>query len=247
MDLSELVAAGVENANAGKTLTIEYDATVLGVNGYVNQAYDSTYELKENGEPKNTPPEVYGYSADIELTKYNSNKTELLGGAKFVITHKNNTLQFVYNTVDNAYELYQNNVEYSAEKYAFKDGNLVVSSTVETSSEKDTLGKLTVKGLEEGDYIFEETEAPEGYAINRDKLCVTIKDQSKDLKTVKYENMTEDQKRELHKTTEFFNSKLAKLPFTGGIGTTIFTVLGIILMSAAAALYFLTKKKDSVN
>ena len=247
MDLSKLVAADEKNENAGKTITIEYDATVLGVNGYVNQAYDSTYDLDEFGDPKKTPPEVYGYSADIELTKYNSDKSERLGGAKFVITHKNNTLQFVYNTVDKAYELFQKNMEYTADKYLFNEGKVVVSSTVETSSEKDTLGKLTVKGLEEGEYIFEETEAPDGYAINRDQLRVTIKDQSGDLKTVKYENMTEQQKSELHKTTEFLNSKLAKLPFTGGMGTTIFTVLGVAMMVAASALYFATKKKASVN
>ncbi len=38
---------------------------------------------------------------------------------------------------------------------------------------------MTVKGLDEGTYWFEETKAPEGYSINVDGASATIKE-SKD-------------------------------------------------------------------
>lgn len=39
------------------------------------------------------------------------------------------------------------------------------------------------------------------------------------------------------------NTKLSKLPSTGGIGTTIFTIGGCVIMIAAAGLFFATRKK----
>ena len=43
---------------------------------------------------------------------------------------------------------------------------------------------------------------------------------------------------------EFINPTLASLPSTGGIGTTIFTIGGCIIMIAAAALFFASRKKS---
>lgn len=40
------------------------------------------------------------------------------------------------------------------------------------------------------------------------------------------------------------NTKLAALPSTGGIGTTIFTIGGCVIMIAAAALFFATRRKN---
>ena len=41
------------------------------------------------------------------------------------------------------------------------------------------------------------------------------------------------------------DSKLSRLPFTGGSGTALFTIFGVILMSGAAGLYFVSKKSKS--
>ncbi len=44
--------------------------------------------------------------------------------------------------------------------------------------------------------------------------------------------------------TDIPNTKLASLPSTGGIGTTIFTIGGCAIMIAAAALFFATRRKN---
>ena len=46
-------------------------------------------------------------------------------------------------------------------------------------------------------------------------------------------------------THEIKNTKLASLPSTGGIGTTIFTVGGCAIMIIAAGLYFATRRKSA--
>ena len=43
--------------------------------------------------------------------------------------------------------------------------------------------------------------------------------------------------------TDIPNTKLASLPSTGGIGTTIFTIGGCAIMIIAAALFFATRRK----
>lgn len=89
-------------------------------------------------------------------------------------------------------------------------------------------GTLLIKGLDEGTYSFQETKAPEGYKLVTDLKSATIEDGH---------TVTVD-------AGEFVNTKLSSLPSTGGIGTTIFYVLGGILMAAAVVL-LITKKKMS--
>ena len=48
---------------------------------------------------------------------------------------------------------------------------------------------------------------------------------------------------ELTGEAEMADTKLASLPGTGGIGTTIFTIGGCAIMIAAAGLFFATRKK----
>jgi LPXTG-motif cell wall-anchored protein len=41
------------------------------------------------------------------------------------------------------------------------------------------------------------------------------------------------------------DTTLSALPATGGIGTTIFTVLGCLIMIAAAGMYFASRRKST--
>ena len=105
-------------------------------------------------------------------------------------------------------------------------------------------GNVQITGLDEGTYHFTETKAPEGYSINTAGVDVKIDDLSADL-TNNNAPLTDAQKAVLSQKASINDTKLSSLPFTGGMGTTIFTVLGVVLMSLAAVLYFATKKKSS--
>lgn len=119
--------------------------------------------------------------------------------------------------------------------------------------EENTDGDIVVRGLEEGTYKFKEIEAPAGYNIKADPVVVVI-GTAKDATTGKYTYGTDNCTFGGNAATpdtfageqavggNFVNTPGTELPSTGGIGTTIFYVLGSILMIGAAVL-LLAKKR----
>ncbi|CYU59616.1 cell wall surface anchor family protein [Streptococcus suis] len=94
-------------------------------------------------------------------------------------------------------------------------------------SSKD--GKFEVKGLKEGTYTLEETKAPEGYAL----LSTGIEFQ------VQRGSWTDQrEKLSIEDHTQIRNKKVT-IPQTGGIGTLVFTVVGLSTMVFA----FIAMKK----
>lgn len=93
-------------------------------------------------------------------------------------------------------------------------------------------GAANFVGLKDGTYYLEETEAPAGY--NRLKDPVTVK--------INGENATEANPSALTHTEGVANNTGTELPSTGGMGTTVFYVIGSILVLAAVVL-LVTKKR----
>lgn len=117
------------------------------------------------------------------------------------------------------------NLFYDEEIGAYRPA--LTDETPVTQIETDSNGRLAIVGLDEGYYHFEEVVAPDGYSINEDGETVQVVDGN--ATTVEF---------------DFANTKLASLPSTGGIGTTIFTIGGCAIMVTAAGLYFATRKKE---
>lgn len=88
-------------------------------------------------------------------------------------------------------------------------------------------GAVVIKGVDLDTYTLVETVAPAGYNLLKDTVSVVV---SKDNKLV----------------VDVPNNSGVELPSTGGIGTTIFYVLGAILVLAAGVI-LVTRKRMSMN
>ena len=112
-----------------------------------------------------------------------------------------------------------------------------------TTEKVDGKAKIHFEGLDAGTYELKETVAKEGYSINNTKYTVEIIPSYKDDGTL--DNTTIKIDGVANTNVEVQNTKLSSLPSTGGIGTTIFTIAGCLIMVTAAGLFFASRKKSN--
>ena len=101
-----------------------------------------------------------------------------------------------------------------------------------TSKTTDSTGAASFDGLANGTYYLEETAAPAGYNLLEEPVEVKVNG-----------GTTET---ELSVTAKVANNTGALLPSTGGMGTTIFYVLGSMMVLAAVVL-LVSKKRMSMK
>ena len=99
-------------------------------------------------------------------------------------------------------------------------------------------GKFTVYGLAAGNYKLEEITAPNGYNKLEAPVEFTIKDDgTTEVKNAEGNSVAAD-------SVDILNKTGALLPSTGGIGTTVFYAVGIILMAGAVFFVVRGRKND---
>ena len=91
-------------------------------------------------------------------------------------------------------------------------------------------GKASFCGLAYGSYYLVETKAPGGYNLLTEPVAVQIDGES--------HLVTEDK----DPTVRIINTKFV-LPETGGTGTALFTVVGLLIIGSAAILIFMNSRK----
>lgn len=145
-------------------------------------------------------------------------------------------------------------------------GTLFADASGATRFTTDSTGRLEIVGLDSDvDYYLVEVQAPQGYTINNTAVKVKINatyDNNGNLTgysvvigegsnsattnyNYNYQDGTTTVKPGTNNPYGFKNSTLSSLPSTGGIGTTIFTIGGCIIMIAAAGLFFASRRKEN--
>lgn len=123
------------------------------------------------------------------------------------------------------------------------------TETIEEIITNET-GKFVLTGLDSGTYYLEEVEAPDGYNKLTGPVTVIISatenETDKTMTSTIYKDSEVEDNKAADKVIKVENKTGSELPSTGGIGTTIFYVVGGLLMIGSVVL-LVTKKKMSVN
>ena len=232
-----------EKTDFGATIVVEYNATLnekaLTKDVETNEAYlEYTNDPSVDDKGTKTPgATVYVYDFDLTVDKFdgtnqtggNPDTSKKLKGAKFVLYRKV--------TTDGTEK-----VEYYYWNKTGKKVNWV--DNVDEASEviTDDKGAATFNGLAAGTYYLKETKAPDGYNTQEKDAQVEIK-ATYNSKTGKLADTSSGKtgNGQYIQVQSIANKAGAVLPSTGGIGTTIFYVLGSI-MALGAAVLLIAKK-----
>lgn len=240
-----------EDPKFGATIVVEYTATLndkaLNKDVETNKAHlEYTNNPSGNGTGIGKTPEVpvYVYDFDLTVDKFdgtnqtgqNPATTKKLKGAKFVLYRKVTT----DGTEKDEYYYWN-----KTDKKVDWVGNVGEASVVTT----DDNGAATFNGLAAGTYYLKETKAPDGYNTQKEDAKVEIKavyntdgTLKADADGCKLQHGAEG--KHYYQVESIANKAGAVLPSTGGIGTTIFYVLGSILALGAAVLLIAKKRMN---
>ncbi|MBE6772612.1 MAG: isopeptide-forming domain-containing fimbrial protein [Ruminococcaceae bacterium] len=192
---------------------------------------------------------VITYSAvlnkDAEIvTDTNDNTTWLSYGDKATVTaeSKTQTLTYYFNLKKTDVDGKQlEGAEFTLKDATDKEISFVAIdggyrvATAEDANTTTTIvaGNVVIKGLDADTYSLTETKAPAGYNLLDDSINVTVNAATTG-NTITFAPVNQ----------EVVNKTGGLLPETGGIGTTIFYVVGLVLVLGAAVL-LITKKRMS--
>ena len=207
-----------------------------------NKAYLEYSNNPHDNTTTNKTPEkvVYDWTFKMEINKIDGESNAPLSDAKFVLS-KNGNCSLGTIGDDGTPSITTDLINLIENS----DGSYTVAPAGHTGTYVMTAGNITIKGLDDAtEYYLYETKAPAGYNRLTDAVKFKI--------TADYDETGENCTSVTTKVNEdapqaglsitVKNNKGAALPSTGGIGTTLFYVIGGVLMAVAAVL-LVTKKR----
>ncbi|MDD6278217.1 MAG: SpaH/EbpB family LPXTG-anchored major pilin, partial [Oscillospiraceae bacterium] len=209
------------SANAGKQLIITYtaqlnrdDTTAVNVKETNTATFDYSYYPYVANSHKTQSDTANVTTFAIQIDKYQENDdTKKLEGAVFDL----------YRTA------YSGETRTVTIPLTSKEG-ILLESGLETDENGSALFAKYEANGSKYDYYLVETKAPSGYNILGEAIKINFSD-----KDVAATNGIF--------TVKVPNSSGIQLPITGGTGTVVFSVIGIILMIAAVAMLVIYKKR----
>ena len=250
------------NNYAGKEVVITYNATLtsdatLNNNANVNDVVlNYTKDSKTEGNNDSDEDKTFTYTFDI-----GSNVTGTTG----IINKKGDKTDDIDGLNGATFALYKGSQLKADGTF---DGQPY--KTTDSKTEGTRKGQLHFTGLAAGTYYLQETKAPDGYSVNTTIFKVVIEATYYDaaaegievgmLKTwnVKVAEGINGELKDVASFTvnnngqtsniggmDIQNTSISALPATGGIGTTIFTIVGCGIMIAAAGLFFASRRKEN--
>ena len=255
--LQEQVGTAATVTVQDNVITIDYTNEYIMAHGGEN--VNVTYSAVVNGTASN-----FDAATNTLKVEYSNNPNETTYGEEVVTRHYTFDLEDILYKVDD---------ENNKKKLSGAEFTLTDEEGRNFTATSDENGEIVFKGLKEGTYTLRETKAPTGYALPVDmEYTLTITAQYNENNILQSFKVRITQNGEYYATIMYSpidgggghpglsivgldgiafvnieNTILAHLPSTGGIGTTIFTIGGCAIMIAAAALYFVNRRKSEEN
>ena len=224
---------------------ISYEAVlngnaVLGSGGNINTAYlDYSNNPYSQSSLKTKTDSTHIYTYGINITKVEKeNHQNLLSGASFELYASEDDAENGTNKIS---FIQLNGGEYR--KAMSSDTGSVTTLSVGDGQNGDK-GKLLLKGLDEGKWYLKETTAPGGYNL----LAGPVEVEIADLKSGVIDGKVTEKDIETGLVPLIIeNDDGFQLPVTGGMGTVLFTAIGIFIMGVAVLLMIvaINKKKSA--
>lgn len=228
-----------QQANAGKEIKVVYKATLNknAVTDDVTTATTNDAYLEYSNDPSTdgtghtNHDKVYVY--DFEFTLNKTDGTNPLGGATFTLKDNAQPATTI--------SLIQVQPGDDTNPAIYRVAEAGESSTT-TNVVTPESGKVIIRGLEAGTYKLTETDAPEGYNKVEGDITVTITATYSEDGTLASWKVNEDG---TNHEVEVENHAGTLLPSTGGMGTVIFTVVGVAIVVCGAVWYVRRSKANS--
>ena len=236
--------------NAETKLYVKYSATLNENAVIAGEGNPNTSKLSygDSSDTKYTPAsQTTTNTWDFNIFKYtkdSQNKEVGLSGAKFTLSKNANgsePISLIATTEVGDAEHEEGEVEISVLSDTTTTYRVAMQGEYGvTEFEVGSDGKVIVQGLDAGTYYLTETQAPAGYNKLPSAIKVTIDSAGNVKKDAGTEALA-------NKTVKVENQAGTLLPSTGGMGTTIFYVLGSILAIGAAVLLVTKKRMNAVD
>lgn len=204
-------------------IVVTYDA-VVNENAVVSPSSNpnkTTLKYGENSEFETLPSETKTYTFKVDVVKTDSDN-KVLDGAQFKL-----------------YDAKTGGKEIALVKVS--DGVYRLAKDGETGVEYITTvnGQLEIKGFDANtNYYLEETKAPDGYNKLAERVEIPVKE----------ENLEASVSNDTWQSggVHIVNKTGSLIPSTGGMGTTIFYIIGGVLV-AAAGIFFVIRRRVSAG
>lgn len=235
-------------------IVIEYSAT-LNQNAIIESTGNpNTVTLEYSNNPNNTdskgttPPEkVVVFTFDLPINKVDDSEVpQALKGAKFAL-FKTESVATTAAANPTATGALTDAIQFVA---TTTTGTYKVADATQTDGvaviEGNNDGKFIIEGLDAGIYYLVETEAPAGYNRLTTPITVTITKSATDATGIATGTVTVGTgATAASNEVTVVNKSGSTLPETGGVGTTLFYVIGGLLMVGAVILLVVKRRMDA--